>query len=208
MEIIAELNRYICVSELTFHIGNPKFRPRSVLVNEPDDSWNPGSSLLAKLLALYIRIEEFAQRLYSYESPPDWHAESPLRRLQGELNECLLVQSEYFCDTESKLQDAIRSLSVTRIQCSLLWQCCELILNRIFLPISRTRGTAVETDKAGMDIRFQNLPPAFLAERANVCKRSAVTISIIGRKLITSPGFHLVSYTCYRETTRGRLTPF
>ncbi|EXJ72492.1 uncharacterized protein A1O5_04997 [Cladophialophora psammophila CBS 110553] len=181
MEDLEIAEMFLRLMELLHGVGNSLLR--TSLYDYERGCWTKSHATrqLAHLLELQLRIQNFNDGRLGLSMQPHWHSNSAFRSLQSELDDYLLQQPDDLCLTRDMLHRWIDQGFIDRVHCALLWHCCVMVLNRVFLPI---RTSSIKGSK------FQEYPMApkhFLVERENVCTASATTTPLMG-------------YSCYHSS--------
>lgn len=183
------LSIFIETMELELQLGNRAilgaFGQQSARQREPEST----DQYLLILLQLQLRIQAFHARIVN-NAPSDTPINSSLRSFQTELDRFLLEHPDEICATRPDLGRGISRDIVSRINCSVVWHCSVIILNRVFLLCDVIRTHEAGHIQGALPspnglVSVHNEPRRSLVEKRNACIGSANSIATIANEFMT-----------------------
>ncbi|KAF9888966.1 hypothetical protein FE257_008136 [Aspergillus nanangensis] len=201
IDFLAAAERYLCIAQASHSLGHrhlqpsdsrPGQRPRLDYLSCPEECPH-----LVELLEVLACIYQLCLTPFSEQNPLPWTAESKFQALQDELEEYLLRHpNTFFFGSNTAPSHDPRPPDMEVCVSSMIWHCCVIVLNRIFLPIpDRGHRIAAEAGQEPADryAQFPKAPPLFLKEKSHRCASSADAICDISRDIIRNGGFYSVT---------------
>lgn len=200
VEGLFSIETYLAIAETTHSLGHETLRPLLEQTGYDEGSaahGNPHQSPmmnLTSLLRLMACIDNLATRPHNSHDPEPWKQGSGFRKLHTQMEEYIIHHPGASC-FETSLDNAAESAEdhVVEAMCSLVYNCCDVLLNRIFLPIPACLHDQEQDPKGSIQcVDFPGAPSLFLLERMHRCEASAAAICRTAKEIVKHAGFFWV----------------
>lgn len=194
------LERELCLG----HSLTPSVMPLSSWKTNPHRVLDAESSLpsgdVDKVLDLLLQIQTFSRKTQTKIEPPSWSVDSEFNSYRQSLDKYMLCHLDEIQLTSETLTEALfdGKSKFQSLHCSLVWHCCVISLNLVYLPIqvaaeaeNMTNGIARSSGEDRL-LNFPLAPKPFLMERIRACESSASIICDICKDIMSCDYFLLV----------------
>ncbi|PHH62087.1 hypothetical protein CDD81_7580 [Ophiocordyceps australis] len=170
--VLSKAELHLDTMQVLHSLGHANLEP---VLSEPASLANhlPSSAAAHRSLHL-VQVLARVVKLVSSPLAPPCTRDSHFQRLQDELDQHLVQHTSTF-----GLEYFARPESLHAFMPSLIWHCCAIVLNRVFLPVSNGCGAYAQS------LDYPHAPPLFVKERVRRCDASANAVSNLARQIIS-----------------------
>ncbi|KAM5367410.1 hypothetical protein ACJZ2D_010055 [Fusarium nematophilum] len=210
-QVLDLVDYFLAVTVATHCLGNPSLQPFEVSSDRRGqaDNADPAPCSSSKRLLYLIRFLSRIQRLRAAPSGRQkslpWKPDSDFRVLHHELEAQQLHHPHTPYSEADISQEPTEKDDLTSLFCSLVCSCCDIELNKAFLPIPLPlTDINQETGATPPCINFPEAPTLFLVERLNRCESAAEATCRSARDVIGRGGFFqymlILGYCCMQSS--------